>query len=141
MSSQSPSDTRQDGFLLTRRALGRSVALTTLGACLWPDAAANAMQAAMSPKRAHATGEDLFKNPIRINANENPYGIGPAAADALRQHIALANRYPFDITGQLESAVAKFNDVPTEWLALTPGSGDVLRAATLTFTRDRKSVV
>jgi histidinol-phosphate aminotransferase len=140
MSRQSRSDTGHHGFLLTRRALGRSVALTTLGACLWPDAVTNAMQPAMMPKRARATAHDL-ESLIRIGANENPYGLGPAAADALRQHIAGANRYPNEVTSQLVSAVAKFNDVPVDWIALSPGSGDILRAATLTFTSPTRALV
>jgi histidinol-phosphate aminotransferase len=120
-------------FLLTRRALGRSVALTTLGACLWPDGAANAMQATMAARKPQGARGDM-KGLIRIGANENPYGVGPAAAEAVRQHIAVANRYPNEVTGELLNTLAKFHDVPAEWIALSPGSGDVLRGATMTFT-------
>jgi histidinol-phosphate aminotransferase len=129
----SRSDTRHDGFLLTRRALGRSVALGTLGAALWPNAAASAMQTAMVPKRNRPTDAEL-KNLIRIGANENPYGVGPAAAEAIRQHVVSANRYPNELTMQLMTTLATFHDVPVEWIALSPGSGDVLRGATMTFT-------
>jgi histidinol-phosphate aminotransferase len=141
MSSQSRRDTTHEGFLLTRRALGRSVALTTLGACLWPDAATSAMQSAMMPKNAPELSPDFFKGLIRIGSNENPYGMGPAAAEALRQHIAKGNRYPFDVAPKLTSAVAKFMDVSADWIALSPGSGDILRAATLTFTSPSLALV
>jgi histidinol-phosphate aminotransferase len=129
----SRSETKQDRFLLTRRALGRSVALGTLGAALWPNAAASAMQTAMQPRRARPTDAEL-KNLIRIGANENPYGVGPAAADAIRNNIVAANRYPGELTMMLTSTLAKFHDVPADWIALSPGSGDVLRSATMTFT-------
>jgi len=119
--------------MLTRRALGRSVALGTLGAALWPSAVAGAMQTAMGQKRARPSDAEL-KSLIRIGANENPYGVGPAAAEAIRQHIAVANRYPNELTGTLMMTLAKFHDVPMDWIALSPGSGDVLRGATLTFT-------
>jgi histidinol-phosphate aminotransferase len=141
MSSQSRRDSTHEGLLLTRRALGRSVALTTLGACLWPDVATSAGQTAMMPKNAPELSPDFFKGLIRIGANENPYGMGPAAAEALRQHIAMGNRYPFAVATQLTSAVAKFMDVPADWIALSPGSGDILRAATLTFTSPSLALV
>ncbi len=128
----SRTDTRHESFLLTRRALGRSFALGTLGAALWPDDAASAMQAAnpaMPPRL------------IRIGANENPYGIGPAAAEAVRQHIIVANRYPFDMASTLTETLAKFHDLPVDWIALSPGSGDVLRAVTMTFTSPARHLV
>jgi histidinol-phosphate aminotransferase len=136
----SRSDTRQDRFLLTRRALGRSVALGTLGAALWPDAAASAMQAAMQSRRQRPSDAEL-KALIRIGANENPYGVGPAAAEAIRQNIVAANRYPGELTMTLASTLAKFHDVPVDWIALSPGSGDVLRSVTMTFTSPSKGLV
>jgi histidinol-phosphate aminotransferase len=125
---------------LTRRALGRSVALGTLGAALWPNAAASAMQAAMQPRRMRPSDAEL-KNLIRIGANENPYGVGPAAAEAIRQNIVAANRYPGELTMTLMSTLAKFHEVPADWIALSPGSGDVLRSVTMTFTSPTKHLV
>jgi histidinol-phosphate aminotransferase len=124
---------------LTRRALGRSVALGTLGAALWPNAAASAMQAAMRPRQRPSDAE--LAKLIRIGANENPYGVGPAAAEAIRQNIVAANRYPGELTMALTATLAKFHDVPTEWIALSPGSGDVLRSVTMTFTSPTKGLV
>jgi histidinol-phosphate aminotransferase len=121
-----------DEFLLTRRALGRSVAMTTVGAYLWPNAVASAMGAnAATIAKPDAIS---MKGMIRIGANENPYGMGPAAAEAVRQAVAVGNRYPNEVIGQLMAALAKFHDVPAEQIALAPGSGDVLRASTLAFT-------
>jgi histidinol-phosphate aminotransferase len=135
MSSQDRSDRRRDGLPMTRRALGRSMALTTLGAWLLPDAAASAVQTMQGmTARPPRPSADELKRLIRIGANENPYGVGPAAADAVRQTIAAANRYPNELTMTLTATLAKFHDVPAEWIALSPGSGDVLRSATLTFT-------
>ena len=135
----SRSETRHDGFLLTRRALGRSLALGTVGAALWPDAAAQAMQA-MQGRRQRPSDAEL-KALIRIGANENPYGVGPAAAEAIRQNIVAANRYPGELTMTLTSTLAKFHDVPMDWIALSPGSGDVLRSVTMTFTSPTKHLV
>jgi histidinol-phosphate aminotransferase len=136
----SRSNARQDGFQLTRRALGRSVALGTLGAVLWPNAAASAMQAAMPARRQRPSDAEL-KSLIRIGANENPYGVGPMAAEAIRNNIVAANRYPGEATMTLTSTLAKFHDVPMDWIALSPGSGDVLRAVTLTFTSPSLALV
>jgi histidinol-phosphate aminotransferase len=135
----SRSETKHDGFLLTRRALGRSLALGTVGAALWPDAAAHAMQA-MQGRRQRPSDAEL-KALIRIGANENPYGVGPAAAEAIRQNIVAANRYPGELTMTLTSTLAKFHDVPVDWIALSPGSGDVLRSVTMTFTSPTKHLV
>jgi histidinol-phosphate aminotransferase len=110
------------------------MALTTLGAWLLPDAAASAMQAMQGNGRPPRPSAEEMKRLIRIGANENPYGVGPMAAEAIRNTIASANRYPNELTMDLMKTLAKFHDVPVEWIGLSPGSGDVLRGATLTFT-------
>src|SRR5581483_9074797 len=125
MSNQGLETAQHEGFRLTRRALGRSIALAAAGAYLLPDAVTSAM----------AAKPDVgAKGMIRIGANENPYGMGPMAAEAVRNAIAVGNRYPGEVISQLIAAIAKFHDVPAEYIALSPGSGDVLRGATMTFT-------
>ncbi len=133
MSNQSLGEAQHEGFRLTRRALGRSLALAAAGAYLLPDAVAGAMDA-RAGAGVMAKPDVGAKAMIRIGANENPYGMGPMAAEAVRNAIAVGNRYPGELTGQLIGAIAKFHDVPTEQIALSPGSGDVLRGATLAFT-------
>ena len=71
---------------------------------------------------------------IRLANNENPYGPGPCAIQAIGQMLARANRYPGSLSEDLASAVVDVHDVPRECVLLSGGSGDVMRAAVYAFT-------
>src|SRR6185436_14415564 len=65
---------------------------------------------------------------IRIGGNENPYGPGQSALDAIARVASGANRYPGPLIGELASAVAAKFNVPEEMVLLSGGSGDLLNA-------------
>ncbi len=78
---------------------------------------------------------------IKIDSNENPYGVGPSVAEAVQQALALAGRYPRN-RDTLTDALARLHGVPPPSILLGCGSGELLRAATLAFTsRTRAAVV
>jgi histidinol-phosphate aminotransferase len=116
---------------LTRRDLGRLVVAST---------AAAALPAAAWPVVAKGAAAPVG-GPIRIGSNENPYGLGRAARAAIAEALAEANRYPFDAISRLHAAVASAQDVSRDWLTLTPGSGEILRAATVAFTSSSRALV
>jgi len=72
--------------------------------------------------------------PIKLDANENPYGPSPAVAKAVAETLAKSgNRYPKN-TQDLIDAIAKHHDVPKDNVLIASGSGELLRVAIPAFT-------
>ncbi len=78
---------------------------------------------------------------LRLGSNENPCGLGSAAREAFVAAAADANRYPGRAGQVLVDALAAQHKVDPTWIYLTPGSGELLRAATIAFTSASKSLV
>jgi len=78
---------------------------------------------------------------IHIGNNENPYGPGPGAIAAVRQMAANANRYPGFLARDLVAAIAAAHDVPREYVLISGGSGDVMRAAVYAFTNRTRALI
>jgi histidinol-phosphate aminotransferase len=78
---------------------------------------------------------------VRIGSNENPYGPLPCAVDAARAVALEGHRYPGALTSGLVEALAKRHAVKPERVMVSGGSGDVLRAAMLTFTSATRPLV
>jgi histidinol-phosphate aminotransferase len=117
---------------ITRRDLGRVVASAAVAAS-WRPGSASGSTVGASPL--------IEGGPIRIGSNENPHGLGRSARAAIAEALAEANRYPFDTIARLNAAVAASHDVSRDWVALTPGSGEILRAATVAFTSSNRALV
>jgi histidinol-phosphate aminotransferase len=79
--------------------------------------------------------------PIRLNANENSFGPGPAARRAMADAIAEANRYPFRTVGDLVDAVATSHRLPSNQVLLANGSAQLLDAISATFTSAGRGVL
>ena len=116
---------------LTRRSLGRLLGATA-GAALLDTRVTGALAA--SPQAVPA-------GPIRLSANENPWGPCRASLDALARSAGDANRYPGAIEDELRSAIAKHHRVEAEQVVLGCGSSDILRMADSAFVPEGKSVV
>jgi histidinol-phosphate aminotransferase len=116
---------------LTRRTLGRLLGATA-GAALF-DARVP------SPLRA-ATASDA-KGPIRLSANENPYGPCAASLEALGRCGAEASRYPGAIEEGVRSALARHHQVDPSQIVLGCGSSDVLRMADSAFVPSGTRIV
>lgn len=78
---------------------------------------------------------------VRIGGNENPYGPGQAAIDAIARVASGANRYPGALIGELASTVAAKFNVPDEMVLLSGGSGDLLNALVKAYTGKQKALV
>lgn len=73
-------------------------------------------------------------NPLRLNRNESPYGLAPAAAEALRRAVdPKASRYPIDEPKALVEAIARRFGVENDNVILGYGSTEVLKMATESF--------
>ncbi len=118
---------------LTRRSLARMVG-TAAAATLF------------APRRSEAGAPTSASGaepggPIRLNANENPYGPCSPSLDALGKSGAGASRYPIALEQQARETIAKLHRVPPEQIVLGCGSSDVLRMADAAFLAPGKTVV
>jgi histidinol-phosphate aminotransferase len=115
-------------------AMGDSAVLRARGLL----SVANAIDGGQAQQRA--AGPPIA---YRLSSNENNYGLAPAAIAALsaRNVVAQACRYGGEASSQLTQAIAKANNIPVESVMLAAGSGEILRAVTLTFTGPDKPLV
>ncbi|HEY1249536.1 MAG TPA: aminotransferase class I/II-fold pyridoxal phosphate-dependent enzyme [Thermoanaerobaculia bacterium] len=118
---------------LTRRSLGRLLGATA-GAAILDARFPGRLSAATLP--SHAAG-----GPIRLSANENPYGPCQASLDAFARSSSEANRYPGAIEDEMKAALAKHHGVPEDRIVLGCGSSDILRMADSAFVPEGKTVV
>ncbi|HET7433246.1 MAG TPA: histidinol-phosphate transaminase [Thermoanaerobaculia bacterium] len=79
--------------------------------------------------------------PVRLSANENPYGPSPAAARALQDALARVNRYPGAEEEALNDALAKHHAVTAAELLLGNGSSDILKLAADAYLSPQRHLV
>ncbi|HSE35715.1 MAG TPA: aminotransferase class I/II-fold pyridoxal phosphate-dependent enzyme [Blastocatellia bacterium] len=81
-------------------------------------------------------------NPLRLNRNESPYGLAPAAAEALRRAVdPKASRYPIDEPKALVEAIARRFGVENDNVILGYGSTEVLKMATESFCNSSRGAL
>lgn len=78
---------------------------------------------------------------IRAGTNENPYGPSRVALQAIADTIKMSNKYGGGRRQDLIELVAKINDVSPEHVALSTGSGEILKTGGLIASWDQGSVV
>jgi histidinol-phosphate aminotransferase len=145
MNSQDAANTQQpDVRRVSRREFGWSTVAATLGASL---AARGTLSAQTSQTVASsqlvnsAIAAAVTGKPIRIGSNENPYGLGPSALAAVQAGCPEANRYPGASIADLMARLSEVHGISRDRILITPGSGEILRAATRAFTGPSKALV
>jgi histidinol-phosphate aminotransferase len=129
---ESRQDLIQRGF--TRRDFGRLAALLTAGASLpFYNEAALAQGLSAMP--------NLPADAVKINANENPMGPCPEAAEAIHKVVGLGGRYLYNETFAFIAAMAEVEGVSRDHVMPFAGSSDPLHRAVLAFTGPGKSFV
>jgi len=117
----------------TRRNFGRIASLITAGAAL-PFYNEPAL-AQLSRVR------NIPEDAVIINANENPLGPCPEAADAIHNVIKKGGRYLYDLTDQLQETLAEQEGVKSSYVLAYAGSSAPLHQAVLGYcTKDRPFV-
>jgi histidinol-phosphate aminotransferase len=95
-------------------------------------------------REAFAAGQpqpSMQKRLISINANENAYGPGPAALDAVRALVGPSSgRYPMNGPA-LDAAIAKHFGVDPKNVLVGTGSTEVIKAAVHAFTSANRALV
>ena len=95
--------------------------------------AAGAAAATALPFRGLGAPAEIA-GPIRLNANENPFGPSPAALDAIRAALSESSRYPWDLAARLRGAIAELHAVSPGQVIVGAGSGEILMWAATTLT-------
>lgn len=118
----------------TRRHLGRIASVLTAGAAL-PFYNESAM-AQLSMLRGNIPADA-----VRINANENPMGPCPEAADAIYNVVKKGGRYMYEETFGFSKTLAEVEGLKPEYVMPFAGSSDPLHRSVLAFTSPTKSLV
>ncbi len=129
---ESRRDLMQRGF--SRRDFGRLAALLTAGASLpFYNESALAQGLSATP--------NLPPDAVKINANENPMGPCPEAADAIHKVVSQGGRYLYHETSAFVATMAEVDGVSKNHVMPFAGSSDPLHRAVLAFTGPEKSYV
>jgi histidinol-phosphate aminotransferase len=130
--AESRRDLIRRGF--SRRDFGRLAAFLTAGSALpFYNEAALAQGLSALP--------NLATDAVRINANENPMGPCPEAAEAIHKVVSQGGRYLYNETGAFVAAMAEVEGVSNDHVMPFAGSSDPLHRAVLAFTGPTKSYV
>ncbi len=129
-------ETRRDlirrGF--SRRDFARVATLLTAGAALpFYNEATLAQGLSALP--------NLPPDAVRINANENPMGPCPEAAEAIHKIVSQGGRYLYGETFAFSAALAEVEGLTRDHVMPFAGSSDPLHRAVLAYTGPSKSYV
>jgi len=119
---------------MTRRRFAGSLGTAFAGAALLDTGLARS--AAKASVLSAASAE-----PVRLNANENPYGPSAKAVEAMQRCGRVASRYPDSSHDELRRAIAEHHGVAPERIVLGCGSSEILEMADLAFLGPGKTAV
>src|SRR5262245_18132454 len=121
---------------LTRRGFLTSAAVGAASIGLGASPALAALSRYPDPDTGAGIG------PLRLNRNESPYGLAPAAAAALKNAVdPLSSRYPIEEPKALTEAIAKRFGVAPQNVILGYGSTEVLKMATESFCNSARGAL
>jgi histidinol-phosphate/aromatic aminotransferase/cobyric acid decarboxylase-like protein len=132
LSSDEKREFLKRGF--SRRSFGRLATLVTAGAALpfYNESAMAQLSRLKGPVPSDA---------VMINANENPMGPCPEAADAMYNVIKKGGRYMYQETTTFTELLAKQEGVKSDYVMAFAGSSAPLHQAVLAFTSPSRSYV
>ncbi len=74
-----------------------------------------------------AYNKDIKTEFIKLSSNENPYGPSKKAQQAILNNMGITNRYPFDLTHDLEDELTTKNGLDMGMVLLGAGSSELLQ--------------
>lgn len=131
LSTEHQQELLKKGF--SRRVFGRFATLLAAGATL-PFYNESAM-AQLSDVGA------IPPDAVKINANENPLGPCPEAADAIHSIVQRGGRYLYEETGSFVQVIADQEGLKPKYVLPFAGSSDPLHRVVLAYTSPAKSFV
>ncbi len=90
---------------------------------------------------AAAPGRRSSNGAVRLNSNENPLGISPAAREAVLEALVLANRYPSDQQAEVVAKLATAHEVAENQIVVGTGSAEVLQMVVQAYAAPRAKLV
>jgi histidinol-phosphate aminotransferase len=78
---------------------------------------------------------------IRAGSNENPYGPSRVALQAINGAMNLTNQYVQGSRNALMALIGEINSVPVDHIAMSSGSGEILKVGGLMASWDNGSIV
>jgi histidinol-phosphate aminotransferase len=131
-SAEQKRDFIRRGF--SRRSFGRLAAVMTAGASLpFYNESAMAQLSAIRGK--------MPADAVKINANENPLGPCPEAAEAIHNIVQKGGRYLYEETSAFQETMAELEGVKPDYVQPFAGSSAPLHQAVLAFTSPSKPLV
>ncbi len=79
--------------------------------------------------------------PVKLNANENPFGPSASVREVLRENFDLGCRYPFQYLKELVRDIARKEEVPESCVVVTGGSTEGLKATGLVYGLEGGEIV
>src|SRR5260370_23751476 len=76
---------------------------------------------------------------VKINANENPLGPCPEAAEAIHNIVKKGGRYLYEETFEFSKVMADLMGLKPEYVTAYAGSSDPLHRSVIAFTSPTKS--
>ena len=126
----------------SRRSFLAAVGAGGAGAIIAPWIPARGMEADRASRpgpRQMVTG--VSTPPIRLDSNENPYGPGPAALDAIRGVWSDLARYPDSPEENLRELVARWHSSEPGSILMGCGSTEIIGMAVRAFTAPDRGLV
>ncbi len=85
---------------------------------------------------------DILKSgPVKLNANENPYGPSTRVRKTITNSLDIACRYPFEALSGLVKMIADKEGVSKDHVVVTGGSTEGLNLAGLLYGRDGGEII
>ena len=133
MTSPQLSDRCNSASPISRRAFSRMATLLATGVTLpFYNESALAQLSKTGP---------IPPDAVKINANENPLGPCPEAAEAIAKVIAKGGRYMYDETDVFVNTLADLEGLDADYIMPFAGSSDPLHRSVLAFTSKEKPFV
>jgi histidinol-phosphate aminotransferase len=131
LNQEQRTDLLKRGF--SRRSFGRFASLIAAGAAL-PFYNESAMA------QLSQTGP-IPDDAVKINANENPLGPCPEAADAIHSIVQKGGRYMYDLTGKFVQVISSQEGLKPKYVLPFAGSSDPLHRVVMAFSSPTRSYV
>ncbi|SIN78259.1 histidinol-phosphate transaminase [Vannielia litorea] len=101
-------------------------------------------QPGISEIALYQSGKSTFQgveNPLKLSANENPFGCSPRVAEAIAAELGSLHRYPGTDHQILREAIAKAHDLPADQVICGVGSDEILHLAAQAYAGPGGEVV
>ena len=101
-------------------------------------------QPGISEIALYQSGKSAFagvENPLKLSANENPFGCSPRVAEAIGAELTGLHRYPGTGHERLREAIAAAHDLPADQIICGVGSDEILHLAAQAYAGPGDEVI